>query len=68
VTNKRAAKEPFVEFGPTQARKARDAANLPEPSTVTDVSHGAGFFRRLWAYLTQGSDDLRKLWGWARTW
>jgi hypothetical protein len=60
--NRRVDEEPFVAFGPEQARKAREAAGLPEPLAVPDVPPDAPFLRRLWAFLTKGSGDIRKLW------
>jgi hypothetical protein len=52
----------FVAFGPDQARKARAAAGLPEPVEEMEVPPDAGLVRRIWAFLTQGPGDLRKLW------
>jgi hypothetical protein len=61
-TDRRANDEPFVAFGPEQARKGREAAGLPEPPDVADTPTDAGLIRRVWALLTRGSDEARKLW------
>jgi hypothetical protein len=55
----RASDDRFVLFGPEQAREAREAAGLPEP---TEVPPDAGFLRGLWIWLTRGNGDGRKLW------
>jgi hypothetical protein len=51
--------ERFVEFGPKQAREAREAAGLPEP---TEAPPNAGALRRWWTWLTRGNGEERKLW------
>jgi hypothetical protein len=67
MTNKRTRHEPFVALGPENARKGREAGGLREPPVVSDAPQDAGLIRRLWAYLSSGSGDLRKLWGSSRT-
>jgi hypothetical protein len=62
TADRRVSDGQFVAFGPEQAIKAREAAHLPDPPVVTDVPHDASLIRRLWALLTRGSDDHRKLW------
>ena len=49
----------FVKFGPEEARKAREAAGLPEP---TEAPPDASALRRWWTRLTRGNGDGRKLW------
>lgn len=61
-TDRRAKDEPFVAFGPEQAKKGRLAAGLPEPPDLARIPTDAGLIRRLWTLLTRGSDDVRKLW------
>jgi hypothetical protein len=56
-----------VAFGPEQAKKGREAAGLPEPPVVTNAPPDAHLIRRIWAFWSSGSGDLRKLWGSAKT-
>jgi hypothetical protein len=67
VSGERVGDGQFVNFGPEQARKAREAAGMPEPDDGSDLPDDAGPIRRLWAFLTRGSGDLRKLWSSERT-
>ena len=55
----RASDDQFVLFGPEQARKAHEAAGLPEP---TEAPPDASVIRRLWIWLTRGNGEERKLW------
>jgi hypothetical protein len=62
TADERVGDDRFVDFGPEQARKAREAAGLPEPVEVMDLPPDASLVRRIWAFLSRGSGELRKLW------
>lgn len=66
-TDKQRRHEPFVEFGPEQAKKGREEAGLPEPPVVSEAPKAAGLIRRFWAFWSSAPEDLRKLWSSART-
>lgn len=69
VTNARQADDDrFVVFGPEQARKARQEANLPDPPISPlppipdDVHPIVRIILRAWRSMTLGTEEIRKLW------
>ena len=61
---KQARDEPFVEFGPEQARKAKQNAHRPDPPIPipADIHPIVRIVLRTWRFVTRGTEDDRKLW------